>query len=726
MTLRPGWTQADQPFNADGDGVARLRVEGTGFGPEATVFVAGLPMVTIRVSDRCLSATVPEELFRRPGVLPVWVDNHSGVSQRSAIQQFRVMSKRTVMAYRPSSGRWRRVGDAFNWLVWLASGVKSRIDITPFYLQHALGMTSTRAQTKLASAPQIDTLQPGCAEVDEAFNIQRNGRVAVVVEGFGFGNEAVGVVARWPVETDRVSHRLLTAHVPAGLFTRPGALSFWVDNRNGSRRVSAIRCFRVMPKRAVAADRPASGRWRWLIAAASTRTHLLCFYVLRALDKHWGKAVPATEPRNEVLPPTREMVAGHIRPLAGPPKPDIICFPIINWDHLYQRPQQILTRLAAVGHRVFYLSYRFLDAENETFQLHPLVPGVTEVRLRSPAPIDVHADGIIGDVEEDVFAALLDFKAAVGLGETICVVHLPAWTPLVLRLKADFGCRIIVDCLDELSGFRNIGTRILDLERTLVAAADRVIVSSHKLAERHTAHDPLLVPNATDYDRFATAKVTARASKRAARRLGLMPPVLGYYGSISYWFDFDLVASAAAARPHWHFLLIGRFDVEVPAELGALPNVHLFGEVPYEELPAHLATFDVCLIPFLLDDLTNATNPVKFFEYLSAGKPVVASRMPELKPFAAECFLYEGVHEFLDQVEHAILAGEDPAQVDARQAVARANTWDMRVDTLRSALDDLYLRSDEIPPRSSSPDRSMIKCHSPIAAAEHERRRQQP
>ena len=568
-----------------------------------------------------------------------------------------------------------------------------------FHLRRVLGLTCRRARPQPAAPPRIDTLHPAWREVGKGFDVEGNGQTPLRVEGSGFGNGALVVVAGWPVRTEGVSDRVLIAHVPDGLFTRPRVLSVWVDNRNGVRRRSAIRCLRVMSRRTVAAYRPASGRWRtlrdalnfvvWLTAGVSAGIHVPWFFLQRALSQRskvpW--AVPATMPRPQAPIPTP--------PLALPRKPDIICFPIIDWHYRYQRPQQILRRLAEAGHRVFYLSQRFLGAGSGAFHLNPLVPGVTEVFLRSPVAVDIYEHAIQGDVEDGLYAALLELRAAVGLAEAICVVHLPAWTPLVLRLKADLGYRIVFDCLDELSGFRNVGARIRDLERTLAAAADRVTVTSRRLAEKHAAHDPLLVPNAADYDHFSAAKVPARPSvarrtQSVARRLGLTAPVLGYYGAISYWFDFDLIARAAAARPRSEFVLIGRVDVELPAELGALPNVHLLGEAPYEELPGYLATFDVCLIPFLIDELVEATNPVKFFEYLSAGKPVVAARMPELRPFAGECYLYDGLEEFLERVERAVVEGDDPIRGEARRAIARANTWELRVDTFRSALAGLY------------------------------------
>jgi len=139
------------------------------------------------------------------------------------------------------------------------------------------------------------------------------------------------------------------------------------------------------------------------------------------------------------MPTLSPELAAHVKPVGVPRKPDVICFPIIDWDFRYQRPQQILSRLAQSGHRVFYLSQQLLAPEDETFRLRPLATGVTDVFLQSPSTLNVYENVLEGDVEEGLYRSLLDFKEAVGLVETICFVNLPFWTPIALRLKADFG-----------------------------------------------------------------------------------------------------------------------------------------------------------------------------------------------------------------------------------------------------------------------------------------------
>ncbi len=552
----------------------------------------------------------------------------------------------------------------------------------------------------LEGGPRIKILHPAWTEAGKGFNTQQDGGAHLATEGAGFGHGAILVVAGRPLETYHAFGRLLSARMPDELFGRPGVLPVWVDNRNGTRRLSAIRCFRVLSERTAAAYRPGLGRWglakgvrRRLVRfalAGSSRMRLPLFYALRRWQETgdcW-QAIFNGQRRRPVVTLTPE-VSAHIKPACLPRKPDLICFSIIDWDFRYQRPQQILSRLAQAGHRVFYLSQRFLRRGDETFRLRPLAAGVTEVFLQCLAAVNIYNDALQGEVEETLYTALLEFKAAAGLGETICFVHLPFWTPLALRLKADLGYRVVFDCLDNFSGFQNIRDRMLELETTLAARADLVVVSSRFLAQKHAAQDPLLVPNAADYAHFSTPKLPALRPPGPG-------PVLGYYGAIAHWFDAGLIAQAATARPDWRFVLIGRTAREVQAQLGGFPNIHLRDEIPYEDLPAHLAAFDVCLIPFTVDDLIKATSPVKFFEYLAAGKPVVAARMPELLPFAGECFLYEGLPEFLRQVERALPVKDDLVRVEARRAVARDNTWEARMDVLRPALQGLYPRASVI------------------------------
>ena len=162
-------------------------------------------------------------------------------------------------------------------------------------------------------------------------------------------------------------------------------------------------------------------------------------------------------------------------------------------------------------------------------------------------------------------------------------------------------------------------------------------------------------------------------------------PVIGYVGEVADWLDTDLVLSPGPApsrvvdrprRPGHR----GR-----PATRWTRANIHLLGRRPYSELPRYLAGFDCCLIPFRASPLTAAVSPVKLYEYLAAGKPVVSTPLPSVLPFAREV-LVAADERFLEAVEEAVANRHDAVAAEARRRCARAHTWDHRVARILEAL----------------------------------------
>jgi GT2 family glycosyltransferase len=169
-------------------------------------------------------------------------------------------------------------------------------------------------------------------------------------------------------------------------------------------------------------------------------------------------------------------------------------------------------------------------------------------------------------------------------------------------------------------------------------------------------------------------------------RLATVPhPIVGYFGAIADWFDVDLMTRLARERPHYQFVLLGGvFGVDVRG-LDALPNVSLLGQQPYADMPEYLHHFDVCLIPFRINPITQATDPVKLYEYLAAGKPVVSVALPELEPCREHVYLAASADDFLAQVDAAV-AERDPARAERRRQFAAANTWAARYETIHNAV----------------------------------------
>lgn len=351
---------------------------------------------------------------------------------------------------------------------------------------------------------------------------------------------------------------------------------------------------------------------------------------------------------------------------------DVVCFPVIDWGFRFQRPQQLMTQFAQAGHRVFYLSQAF-RAVGPPYQLQQKGDNIFEVSLRGPA-VNIYTDVLDEAGKNELLVSLDALRRDLGLGATLSCVQLPFWWPLAESLRQRCAWPVLYDCMDHHAGFTTNQTGMLALENELLKGADSVIVSSLYLAEQvKPFNDKIaLVRNGCDYQHFAQVEYAPRVATRR--------PQIGYYGAIADWFDADLVADIAQKRPDWDFVMVGSTATADLTRLGQLPNVKLMGEQPYATLPDWLRQFDVTLIPFKRNPLTEATNPVKAYEILAAGKPLISVPLPEvvaLNKQAKVVQLAATPDEFIREIERA-LAKNSVELAERRRAFARAHTWQAR------------------------------------------------
>jgi glycosyltransferase involved in cell wall biosynthesis len=183
-------------------------------------------------------------------------------------------------------------------------------------------------------------------------------------------------------------------------------------------------------------------------------------------------------------------------------------------------------------------------------------------------------------------------------------------------------------------------------------------------------------PHGVDLDLFARAADPATAIAAGARNLP--HPVIGYFGSLHEWIDFGLIAWLARQRPLWSFLLVGHAAVDVD-ELRELPNVHLAGAQPYDDLPNWAIAFDAAIIPYRLNRQVANANPLKLREYLATGKPVVSVRNAEIEKFSDVVRIADDRDSFLRALDIAVL--DQSAQASAKRMTAVADqSWDRRVE----------------------------------------------
>ncbi|WP_460114931.1 glycosyltransferase [Pseudomonas sp. H2_D02] len=364
---------------------------------------------------------------------------------------------------------------------------------------------------------------------------------------------------------------------------------------------------------------------------------------------------------------------------------DILCFANIDWAARFQRPQQLMGQFASNGHRVFYIVPSSLPEEGQLYRLTLVAPNIFEVALQREAQAAYYEKVVTPENHQALLHALAALVADMQIRTALSVVHIAYWSPVALSLRALHGWRVHYDCMDDWDGFPNIGEQLLNEEKALVVQADLVTVSAGLLYQKWCAHNPrcMLVRNAVDFDFFRQNCFTNDLLN------GLVGPVIGYYGALAQWLDYPLLAALADRRPEWNFILVGDIFVDDLAGLEHKPNVQLLGRKPYAQMPLYLDHFDACLIPFRLYNVTHAVDPVKFYEYISAGKPVISTPLAEMSIYEDLLYFATGVDEFIEQIERA-LAERDLALYKRRVELARANDWKDRFNSLQLAIAGLY------------------------------------
>jgi glycosyltransferase involved in cell wall biosynthesis len=240
---------------------------------------------------------------------------------------------------------------------------------------------------------------------------------------------------------------------------------------------------------------------------------------------------------------------------------------------------------------------------------------------------------------------------------------------------------VVYYCVDEYSRFTGANTAtILDMERRLMEKADLVVVSASRLYEtkRVSNANTVLITHGVDINHFRTACFDETPVPEDARML--RGPVIGFYGLIEDWVDLEVIRHMAMARPEWSFLMIGEVKTDASA-VRDLPNVFFTGRRAYQSLPGYCKKFDIAVLPFVMNQLTIAANPLKLREYLAAGLPVVATPLPEVLRLGSLIRPATSPQEFLDQCDALLKEGRLGPDL-ARSHEMDVESWDGKVEVL--------------------------------------------
>lgn len=365
----------------------------------------------------------------------------------------------------------------------------------------------------------------------------------------------------------------------------------------------------------------------------------------------------------------------------------------VAWHDLWQRPQRLAQALAAeyeltycnpVGMR----SIRWNDCRR-------MVPrtsapsAATVARILRPrylpwqwAPLDaVNRRWLVAQVRSahPEFVGG-DFTLWIGAPSLLAAALLESLRP----------SRVVYDCMDHFAGFQTgrARQRIEAAENAIVARADVIFVTSHPLWDqfRHCHRHVLLAPNGVDVDHFSSVATRIGESKQAMAPA----PVIGFQGALGDWLDYELIESLAAARPNWRWEFVGPIHAKEARRICSLPNVQHIPAVAYRDLPEQLTRFNVGVIPFRRNRLTDAAQPVKLGEYLAAGLPVVATRLASLHAVPGHVTLAETAADWLAALEAALADGMHSLPAIAeRRMLAATHSWRRTAETVLAALREL-------------------------------------
>ncbi|AEH46347.1 glycosyltransferase [Parageobacillus thermoglucosidasius] len=351
-------------------------------------------------------------------------------------------------------------------------------------------------------------------------------------------------------------------------------------------------------------------------------------------------------------------------------KYDIILLSIINYDFRHQRPQHLANIFAKKGHRVFYVNANF---SNKTEEVSNKKDNNLQIYNIKSIYNNIYAIDSKNSSKE-ISYELEKIVNENGIRDCLIIVEYPTWIETAKFLKKKYGFKIVTDYLDDYTGFKETSSNyLIESSIEMLKISDRVIASSDYLAEKAKKFNEKvdIVRNGTEFEHFNKA-IKMKSSKNKRK-------TIGYYGAIAHWFDFEKIEYLAENLVDVDIVLIGAITAGYD-RLSKYSNVKLLGEKPYNELPKYLANFDVCLIPFdTTTDLIKATNPVKFYEYLSAGKKVVATEIPELIPFKDKyVYLTNDNDKFLEYVKMCLENSDNLASDDECVEFAKDNDWSNR------------------------------------------------
>lgn len=341
---------------------------------------------------------------------------------------------------------------------------------------------------------------------------------------------------------------------------------------------------------------------------------------------------------------------------------------------LFQRPQHISLNLSKQKCLVFYEVTNFTDK-------------IKNIKK-------VNKNLILINLENRSIQKILFNKLQCIEKPKYIQIYSTDWNMKVEELKQYIqnGYKIIYEYIDEinpiLSGTKEIPVNIKEKYEYMLSDKENifVVVTADKLKEdieKKRGREKLVFAcNGVDYEHYQNIDKEFEFDKEFKQILSQNKPIIGYYGAFASWFDYKMVKKLAKKRPQYNIVLIGiKYDETLEqSRIQELNNVYFLGSRDYKILKNYANKFDVCTVPFIINDITKATSPLKIFEYMALGKPIVTTAMNECKKYKS-IYIANNNEEFVEMIDKTIKLNksEHNEYFKILEEEALQNTWQNKV-----------------------------------------------
>ncbi|HUS14710.1 MAG TPA: glycosyltransferase [Chloroflexia bacterium] len=376
-----------------------------------------------------------------------------------------------------------------------------------------------------------------------------------------------------------------------------------------------------------------------------------------------------------------------------PPKPyTLIVVSHLGWDWVWQRPQHLLSRMAR-RHPVLFVPEPWITEVSHPPVLN-IEPRPGNVTLAWPVFSQAQADAAGGPYEL-IGRLISDRIKGEGLQNPVFWLYTPMAAPV---LEGHDDAVVVFDAMDELAAFKFAPAELRAREEAVMRRADLVFTGGQSLYEARKNRNPHVFCFPSGVERAHFAKALDPALPEAPAIADLPHPRIGYYGVIDERLDLDLLRDVAALRPNYEWVMVGPTVKIDPTVVPQATNLHYPGKQEYADLPTFLKGFDVCMMPFALNESTRFISPTKTLEYMAAHKPIVSTPIKDVVgSYSHIVAIADTAEAFVAAVDAAL--HETKAQVAARRAAEEAvlatYEWDNIASEMLGLIDACQLAQQE-------------------------------